>query len=94
MAGQLPRHAPHGVHGARVRATRPQRGQQVGVAEEGVAGHHGALRNVTVIFYLTARSAQRDPHGIMGTGIPKKFSYLRPRRTSNTLPTTTPGHLI
>ena len=33
-------------------------------------------------------------HGIMGTGIPKKFSYLRPRRTSNTLPTTTPGHLI
>ena len=52
MAGQLPRHAPHGVHGARVRATQPQRGQQVGVAEEGVAGHHGALRNVTVVFYL------------------------------------------
>ena len=41
MAGQLPRHAPHGVHGARVRATQPQRGQQVGVAEEGVAGGGG-----------------------------------------------------
>ena len=52
MAGQLPRHAPHGVHGARDRATQPQRGQQVGVAEEGVAGHHGALRNVTGVFYF------------------------------------------
>ena len=39
-------------------------------------------------------TAQGGGHGIMGTGIPKKFSYLRPRWTSNTLPTTTPGHLI
>ena len=33
-------------------------------------------------------------HGIMGTGIPNKFSYLWPQRTANTLPMTTPGRLI
>ena len=33
-------------------------------------------------------------HGIMGTGIPNKFSYLWPQQTANTLPMTTPGRLI
>ena len=55
-----------------------------------------SIHQFLIMCYISENcyTAVTSVHGIMGTGIPKKFSYLRPRRTSNTLPTTTPGHQI
>ena len=55
---------------------------------------HFSLPSAFSAFSIPKPGSEGCWHGIMGTGIPKKFLYLRPRRTSNTLPTTTPGHLI